>query len=82
MPKTRNTRTQRANELHKMLQRGPSLGFRGETMTPDEAERQVRQWLHSWVLSEALDLIPELRNRRPFPMEGEAGHVAGFDRFK
>lgn len=76
MPKTTNTRKQRANELHKRLQRGPSLGmYDGRPMTPEEAERQVRAWLDSWVLREVVALVPELKNRRPYPMKGEPGSI-------
>lgn len=76
MPKTTNTRAQRANELHKMLQRGPSLGIRpDEMLTAEKAEARVRAWLQSWILPEALALISELKGRRMYPMPDEPGHA-------
>ena len=68
MPKTTDTRKQRANELHMRLQRGPSLG-------DAEMERRVRGWLETWVISEVISLVPELKGRRPYPMEDEPGHI-------
>lgn len=66
MPKVRNTRRQRAALLLQKLTHGPSWG----TLPPEavlsdraaeEATRQYRSWVQSWILPEVRDLLPELR---------------------
>lgn len=68
MPKTEGTREQRAEELLKRIERGPSFSdptmFGSPPLTPDEASRQYRGWAQSWIVNELVLLIPELRAAR------------------
>lgn len=70
MPKTTNTRKQKAVELYKRLKRGPCLsdiGSRGKG--PQDYERDYQNWASSWVLTEVRALIPELRGMSDAQLE-------------
>ena len=63
----RKTRQERAAKLFLRLSRGPqlsSIDFQGSDASkpPHEvAMNAYRVWARSWILEEAIDLIPELR---------------------
>jgi len=64
MPKLSNTKKQRAEELLRKLNIGPYLNtLRCKELTKEEAERQVKIWLETWIIPEIEELIPELKNR-------------------
>ena len=59
------TRYDRAVALADRLKRGPSLSTVGrEMMTKEDAERQVRGWLESWIIEDVNFLVPELRETK------------------
>lgn len=64
MPKTRNTRKERAAKLRTRIARGPAWHTIGPTgLSPDavdEAARQYRLWVEAWILDDLDDLVPEL----------------------
>jgi len=66
MPKTENTRAQRAAKLLALVERGPYFAdptkFGGQPLTVQEVERQYRAWAEAWVLPELKTLVPELRH--------------------
>lgn len=45
------TRTQREiiERAIKRAETGPSIGYPGQTLTPEEAERQARAWAETWI---------------------------------
>lgn len=57
MPKTSNTRKQRAKELLRQIETGPS-SLRGEHGCDLES---YELWMTTWIRNELIDLIPELR---------------------
>lgn len=60
----RRTRKQKAAELVRLLENGPSLNHvRNDRFTPGEAETQTRLWLDTWVKPLVEDLVPELRRK-------------------
>ncbi len=69
MPKTQNTRQQRAIELFNTAKRGPSSLTTSHELirakTPEEMQRRLaenyRIWCDTWILPALLDLVPELR---------------------
>ena len=68
MPKITNTRAQRAAELLKTIERGPSSlddvphdRITGELMTAAELRRTYALWFTTWIRRELVDLVPELR---------------------
>jgi len=64
MPKTQDTRKQRAAELMRLLESGPIL-FRGHGVERDEdAMHHMRIWIDSWIIPLVKDLVPELREKR------------------
>jgi hypothetical protein len=64
MPKTSNTRKQRAAELLKKLTNGPAFDETpGRPLSLDEIKSQYRIWSESWILDELKELVPELRER-------------------
>lgn len=72
MPKTENTRKQRAAALLQRVKQGPSFYLRGGVgdLSPaqlDAVEKYVRElyalWSRSWVLTDLCRLIPELRGK-------------------
>ena len=63
MPKIYNTKKQRAEELLKRLQQGPSfVGYKNSELTQKEVERRVKIWLDSWITPEVIRLIPQLKD--------------------
>lgn len=63
MPKTTDTRKQRAANLFRLLEHGPyfSKSPAEGHFTAEEAHRQYVIWTDAWVMNELQDLIPELR---------------------
>jgi hypothetical protein len=58
------TRQDRANQLLRRLQKGPSFGWTdpaNKSLTREEANSQARAWIETWVLDDVLTLVPELR---------------------
>lgn len=69
MPKTENTRKQRATELVNRLKCGPSGAFdtndiTGQLQTTERRKALYKMWFESWVEHELFALIPELRNQQ------------------
>lgn len=67
MPKTEGTRKQRAEELYKRIVEcsfSPSFEPFNEVPTDKEIKSRVKNWLHSWILPEVIDLIPELKDKK------------------
>ena len=67
MPKVHDTRKQRARELLRMVQDGPSfdnLGQSSDPFTPARAADQYRLWSRSWIVEELIRLVPELRKMK------------------
>ena len=59
----RATRKEKALRLLDRLTKGPSL-TKGDHLEKDlNAERQVRNWLESWIIDDVCDLVPELQSR-------------------
>lgn len=54
----RYTRRTDAEELRKTLAEGPSLS--GQSLTAEQAEKQVRLWLDTWIIPKVERLVPEL----------------------
>lgn len=55
--KVNNTRKQKAAELLRTLEQGPHLDC-----GRDDADRQVRTWLETWIIPRVKELVPELRH--------------------
>ena len=55
------TRKQRAAELRKMVERGPSMFMGYEALTEAQFKYHYQLWVETWVLPELDNLIPELR---------------------
>lgn len=53
------TRKQRADELMRRLERGPSFGH--WQFTPAEAEARTRLWIDTWIIPIVKSLVPELK---------------------
>ena len=68
MPATssRPTRKTRADELLRMLKRGPILNhiITSDPYTPAKASREVKAWLDTWITPLVQDLVPELKGRK------------------
>lgn len=67
MPKVSDTRKDKAEKLLERLERGPSfygVPMLDSPLTPEEAERQYRRWVESWILDDLTRLVPELKNHR------------------
>ena len=60
MPKNRDTRAQRAEELRRRFHEGPCFSDVARDFDVDEATRQFRIWSNTWVLHELDYLVPEL----------------------
>ena len=59
----RATRKEKALRLLDRLEKGPSL-TKGDHLEKDlNAERQVRNWIESWIIDDVCDLVPELQSR-------------------
>jgi hypothetical protein len=70
------TRKQKAEELLRRLERGPSIG-------DPAAEARVRLWIDTWITPIVTVLVPELRPKRTNPHDRYskiADHVDGYDR--
>lgn len=63
----KTTRAQRATELYDRVRKGPILRADG-AYTPAQATKDVKLWLHTWIVPEILDLIPELKKRATIEM--------------
>lgn len=64
MPKTENTRKQRAAKLLEIVSRGPDFDDAfSHRYGPHQARDQYLLWVESWVVPELKRLIPELRER-------------------
>ncbi len=64
MPKTINTRKQRAEELLKRLSTGPAFfnDSIGGPTTEESARKHYRLWAETWVIPLVKNLVPELRS--------------------
>lgn len=69
MPKTTNTRKQRADDLLKTLERGPSIFNPKKSIVEEEFRERYDLWFRTWILRQFIDLVPELRkaNARQLP---------------
>ena len=70
------TRKQIADKLLLRLNRGPSLGFPHDRMSPSEAEAKVRAWLASWITEDVIALVPELRSPKSKPSSRPTARTA------
>jgi hypothetical protein len=65
MPKVTGTKKQRAIELLRLLEEGPSFpsidGPLSDPKAAAAAEELYRLWSRSWVLRDLRELVPELR---------------------
>lgn len=61
---TNQTRKDRAEELLRRLEKGPTLPFYMEAEAKKQAYESLRLWIQSWIVEEVKDLIPELRPKK------------------
>jgi hypothetical protein len=68
MPKVTNRRVDKAAELMRLLQNGPSfsnLDFKLSNKAPHIiASDGTKLWLNSWVIPLVKELVPELKEKR------------------
>ena len=65
MPKVTGTRKHKARELERLIKKGPSLteNYDGSPYCSDQAMRDTKLWLNSWVKPLIDELVPELRKK-------------------
>lgn len=68
MPKTTDTRKQKAIELLRMLESGPAFSYdvfplENPNKPDNEISRSYRIWVNSWIIPIIKELIPELRKK-------------------
>lgn len=66
MPKVKNTRKQRAEQLVELLQKGPAFleekeRAAGSGDEPHDLKWRYVLWVNTWVMPELRDLVPELK---------------------
>jgi hypothetical protein len=64
MPKVHGTRKEKAQELLERIKRGPSFSDIGLGFTVAEAAAQYKIWFESWILSQLVELVPELKPKK------------------
>jgi hypothetical protein len=65
MPKTKNTRKQKAKDLLETAIRGPKFFDMGDKpFTVEKAKAQYELWSSSWIIPRLKDLVPELRDKK------------------
>jgi len=65
MPKTINTRKQRARTLLERIERGPHMAMPHEKLNQEEITHHYKTWMSTWIRNELIDLVPELRRDKP-----------------
>lgn len=73
MPKTTDTRKQRAAELLKRIQNGPAYyvnDLSEHTISTKNANIQAaktyKMWVNSWIIDELIALVPELKKEHDY----------------
>lgn len=67
MPKVHGTRKEKALELQRRLQDGPSFSgsrFMDEPFTPEMAKAQYKLWSSTLILGDLSELVPELKRKK------------------
>lgn len=76
MPKIRDTRKDKAQELLALVLRGPSTSFdifKHEPPTDANINRQYKLWAETWVVPMLKELVPELKQANKASTRLEAG---------
>ena len=66
MPKVTDRRIDKANELLRMLERGPATSFDIFDKFPTDLEinKNYKLWAKSWIIPLVKELVPELKKKR------------------
>lgn len=64
MSKVIGTRKLKATALMKTLELGPRIGASEKMISPEQARRECKLWLETWVIPEVKRLVPELRSQQ------------------